>query len=125
MKNIEKYPNTKDALDAYNKLNSRESFETWLKLEFEEPIEQSLLETAENLVKTWNGGHGYMDITDNMRSLSYAIEREKRKPIRNCDLYENSDEAFKGHQRAMDDYPLETNVDYDVWLFDKAKEGAK
>ena len=42
MKNIEKYPNTKDALDAYNKLNSRELFETWLELEFEETREQSV-----------------------------------------------------------------------------------
>ena len=42
MKNIEKYPNTKDALDAHNKLNSRELFETWLELEFEETREQSV-----------------------------------------------------------------------------------
>ena len=49
MKNIEKYPNTKDALDAYNKLNSRELFETWLELELEETREPSLLEAAEEL----------------------------------------------------------------------------
>ena len=46
MKNIEKYTNTKDALDAYNKLNSRELFETWLELELEETREQYLWEVA-------------------------------------------------------------------------------
>lgn len=29
MKNIEKYPNTKDALDAHNKLNSRRMSRKW------------------------------------------------------------------------------------------------
>ena len=48
MKNIEKYPNTKDALDAYNKLNSRELFETWLELELEETRVEWLYAKAGN-----------------------------------------------------------------------------
>lgn len=62
MKNIEKYTNTKDALEAYNKLNSRELFETWLELEFEEPSVPSLLEAAKAVVKEWyakNAGRFY------------------------------------------------------------------
>ena len=89
MKNIEKYPNTKDALDAYNKLNSRELFETWLELEFEETREQSLLEAAEAVIDEWY--HPQQNATclnylcEKIVDLKKAVEREKRKPIRNCD----------------------------------------
>ena len=89
MKNIEKYQNTKDALDAYNKLNSRELFETWLELEFEETRDPSLLETAEAVIDEWY--HPQQNATclnylcEKIVDLKKAVEREKRKPIRNCD----------------------------------------
>lgn len=42
MKNIEKYPNTKDALDAYNALDSKKvSFDAWLVCEYKEPRAQT------------------------------------------------------------------------------------
>ena len=42
-------------------------------------------------------------------------------PPRNCDLYSNFDDAFEAHQRALEDYPLETHIDYDIWMFETAK----
>ena len=54
MKNIEKYPNTKDALEAYNSLAFKTvSFDTWLECEFEEPRVSTLLEAAEAVMRTW------------------------------------------------------------------------
>lgn len=47
MKNIEKYPNTKGALDAYNALDSKTvSFDAWLVCEYKEPHAPTLEETA-------------------------------------------------------------------------------
>lgn len=89
MKNIEKYTNTKDALDAYNKLNSRELFETWLELELEETREQYLWEAAEAVIDEWY--HPQQNATclnylcEKIVDLKKAVEREKQKPIRNCD----------------------------------------
>ena len=54
MKNIEKYQNTKDALEAYNSLDSKTvSFDAWLVCEYEEPRVPTLLEAAQEVVKTW------------------------------------------------------------------------
>ena len=41
MKNIEKHPNTKDALEAYNNSVKNVPFDEWLELEYEEPREQT------------------------------------------------------------------------------------
>ena len=96
MKNIEKYTNTKDALEAYNKLNSRELFETWLELEYEEPLVPTLLDVAKEVVKTWYAKlpEGSIDrVRQSIVRLSSAIDREKRKPVRNCDKYRAAEEA--------------------------------
>ena len=51
MKNMEKYPNTKDALEAYAAYKGDSiggvPFERWLELEYAEPREPTLLEAAE------------------------------------------------------------------------------
>ena len=96
MKNIEKYTNTKDALEAYNKLNSRELFEKWLELEFEEPSVPSLLEAAKAVVKAWYAKlpeGSIARVGQSIVRLSSAIDREKRKPVRNCDKYRTAEEA--------------------------------
>ena len=96
MKNIEKYTNTKDALEAYNKLNPRELFETWLELEFEEPSEQTLLEAANAVVKAWYAKlpeGSIARVGQSIVRLSSAIDREKRKPVRKCDKYRTAEEA--------------------------------
>ena len=47
MKNIEKYPNTNDALAAYNALDLKKvPFGVWLECKFEEPRVTTLLEAA-------------------------------------------------------------------------------
>ena len=96
MKNYEKYTNTKDAMEAYNKLNPRELFETWLELEFEEPSAQTLLEAAKAVVKAWYAKLSEGSIARVEQSivrLSSAIDREERKPVRNCDKYRTAEEA--------------------------------
>ena len=104
MKNIEKYPSTKDALEAYNALGpGNMPFDKWLGCEYEEPRQLTLLEAAKELkglrdkaisscqtikLETWN---------DAIDRLSDAAEREGRKPVRNFDKYktaEEADEAF-------------------------------
>lgn len=87
MKNIEKYPNTKDALEAYNSLgDKRVTFAEWLECEYA----TTLLETATEMVCAWKEfKSGYRDparVSNSAGRLSEAIEREKSKPVRNCDV---------------------------------------
>ena len=50
MKNIEKFPRTNDALEAYNQSKSKDiPFEVWLELEYKEPHMQTLFEAAETV----------------------------------------------------------------------------
>ena len=46
MKNIEKYTNTKDALEEYNNSVKNVPFDEWLELEYKEPHERTLLAAA-------------------------------------------------------------------------------
>lgn len=97
MKNIEKYTNTKDALEAYNQPKSKiVPFEEWLECEYEEPRVQTLLEAAQEVVKTWYAKlpEGSIErVRQSIVRLSTAIEREKRKPVRNCDKYRTAEDA--------------------------------
>ena len=97
MKNIEKYTNTKDALEAYNQPKSKiVPFEEWLECEFEEPRVLTLLEAAKEVVKTWYAklpGGSIARVGQSIVRLSTAIEREKRKPVRNCDKYKTAEAA--------------------------------
>lgn len=98
MKNIEKYTNTKDALDAYNILDFKKvPFDIWLECEYEDPHLPTLLEAAEALVREW-----YRCDIDRcsferfIDRLSHAVECEKRRPIRNFDKYKTAEDAFYG-----------------------------
>ena len=97
MKNIEKYTSTKDALEAYNQPKSKNvPFDIWLQCEYEEPRVPTLLEAAKEVVKTWYAKlpEGSIDrVRQSIVRLSTAIEREKRKPVRNCDMYRTAEEA--------------------------------
>ena len=100
MKNIEKYPNTNDALEAYNALDLKKvPFDVWLKCEFEEPRVTTLLEAAQEVVKTWYAKlpeGSIVRVGQSIVRLSYAIEREKCKPVRNFDKYKTADDAHAG-----------------------------
>ena len=97
MKNIEKYTNTKDALDAYNQHKSNNvPFDKWLESEYEEPRKPTLLEAAEELKNVLKQKDiSLSDVAVAFSRLTAAIEREKRKPVRNCDKYKTADEASK------------------------------
>lgn len=100
MKNIEKYTNTKDALAAYNALGLNQvPFDTWLECDVEEPRVQTLLEAADEMVYAWKSEFkpGYSArVSKAIGRLSDAIERETRKPFRNCDKYGTVDDALEG-----------------------------
>ena len=114
MKNIEKYSNTKDALEAYNSLaNESIPFDEWLKSEYEEPSDLTLLEAAQEVVfevaqavvlsaapavvyDTWYSDlpkGTSMKIIVAIRHLAAAIAREKCKSIRNCDRFDTFEKA--------------------------------
>ena len=99
MKNIEKYTNTKDALEAYNQPKFKGvPFDEWLECEFEEPSVPSLLEAAKAVVKAWYAKMPEGSIArvgQLIVRLSSAIDREKRKPVRNCDKYRTAEEAHQ------------------------------
>ena len=103
MKNIEKYTNTKDALKAYNSLASKPiPFDKWLESEYEEPRVQTLLEAAQEVVKTWHAKlpeGSIVRVGQSIVRLSTAIDREKRKPVRNFDKYRTAKEAFAGFNK--------------------------
>ena len=122
MKNIEKYPNTNDALEAYNSLAFRTvSFDTWLECEFEEPRVPTLLEAAEELKGLWDKSISSCQSVkletwnDAIDRLSDAIEREKCKPVRNCDAF-SKDEVLK----MLEDRSF-SKEDTIEWLYGKAE----
>ena len=88
MKNIDKYPNTKDALDAYNNLKTKGvTFDEWIKCEYEETRRPSLLEAAEAVVleaskvvtTVWFANNSLAEVLRKICDLSAVIECEKLK----------------------------------------------
>lgn len=103
MKNIEKYTNTKDALEAYNALGpGNMPFDKWLGCEYEESCQLTLLEAAKELKGLWDKAISSCQSIkletwdDAIDRLSDAAEREGRKPVRNCDKYRTAAEARVG-----------------------------
>lgn len=96
MKNIEKYKETKDALEAWRQSVEGGvylSFDEWAQREYEAPRVPTLLEAAEAVVNEWYA----TDVSGgNIVNLKNAIAREKAKPVRNCDKYRTVAEASEG-----------------------------
>ena len=109
MKNIEKYTKTKDAIEAYNQLKSKNvPFDKWLELEFEEPREPTLLDVAEELKNVLKQKDiSLSDVAVAFSRLTAAIEREKRKPVRNCDKYNTVKDAMKAFSFMCDNTACE------------------
>lgn len=103
MKNIEKYHETKAALEAYNDIDFKKvPFDTWLELEYEEPREKTLLEAAEAVIDEWYYTQQNVtlnDIGEKIVDLKKAIARERMKPVRNCDKYKTGDEALMAFKK--------------------------
>lgn len=97
MKNIEKYPNTKDAMKAYNALDSKTvSFEAWLVCEYKEPHAPTLLKAANAATKAWFlhfPGDTLAPVTEAICNLASTIKRKKHNPVRNFGKYKTAEEA--------------------------------
>lgn len=100
MKNIEKYHETKAALEAYNKLDFKKvPFDIWLDCEYEESCAQTLLEAAEAVIDEWYYTQQNVtlnDLGEKIVDLKKAIASEKCKPVRNCDKYRTAKDALTG-----------------------------
>ena len=100
MKNIEKYHETKAAIEAYNHQKSKNvPFDVWLECDYEEPREKTLLEAAEAVTDEWYDMRQNINCNDIGKiivDLEKAIAREKAKPVRNCDKYKTAKDAFAG-----------------------------
>lgn len=100
MRNIERYPGTKEAIkawDAYHDGGGDMPFAAWAEQEYTEPSIPTLLEAAEAVANEW----WTMDTEPNVRhgkiaDLEDAIAREKAKPVRNFDKYKTSKKACDG-----------------------------
>ena len=123
MKNIEKYPNTNDALEAYNALDLKKvPFGVWLECKFEEPRVTTLLEAAQEVVKTWYAKipeGSLARVGQSIVRLSTAIEREKRKPVRNCDVLSKEEVLEMLEDRSF------SKEDTIEWLYAEAKGETK
>ena len=115
MKNIEKYTNTKAALEAYNSIISKNvpfdvknvPFDVWLECEYEEPPKPTLLEAAKAIVKIVPSTP--TSVKRNLfRELRLAVEREKAKPVRNCDKYKTAKDAFAGFNKMCEEKKCST-----------------
>ena len=119
MNNIEKYPNTKDALAAYNALDLKKvPFDVWLECEFEEPRVPTLIKAAQEVVKAWYAKipEGSLDrVGQSIVRLSTAIEREMRKPVRNCDVLSKDEVLEMLKDRSF------SKEDTIEWLYGKAE----
>lgn len=139
MTNIEKYKETKDALEAYDSLDSkRVPFDIWLECEFEATRKPTLLEVAQEVVTAWraDGCVGVLEaVRKRVADLADAIAREKRKSVRNCDRYRTAEEAFGALMKFCNGTcsacPFRENINNGVscfftWLYAEAnKEEAK
>ena len=108
MKNIEKYHESKDALNAYNSIISKKvPFDVWLECEYKEPPKPTLLEAAEAIVKIVPSTP--TSVKRNLfRELRLAVEREKAKPVRNCDKYKTTKDAFAGFNKMCEEKKCST-----------------
>lgn len=135
MTNLEKYRITEDAVKAWNEYSSGKGIylclDDWLKEEYVEPHEPTLLEAAEAVAKAWNsdGHNGILAVIANkIGVLSDAVVREKAKPVRNCDKL-TSDEASEAYNSMCRSHRCE-ECDFDKgdgrkgcivrWLYSRA-----
>ena len=136
MKNIEKYKETRDALEAFrawykDHKHSVLTMSGWLEKEYEAPPPPTLLEAASDAVDTLAGDvvKGWYKANDTfvekMRVLRSAIASEKLRPVRNCDKFATQEEAVAEFMKICD-RECEPYKDVVTWLYEKAdKEKAK
>ena len=104
MKNIEKYPNTNDALEAWKNVEGAMPFSLWLEREHVAPREPTLLEAAEKICNVlyhirMNVGSSTTLSYSEVDELKAVVDREKRKPMRNGDVYKTAEEMRKAFDK--------------------------
>ena len=127
MKNIEKFPRTNDALEAWRQSVEGGvylSFDEWAQREYEAPRVPTLLEAVEAVVDEWwitNPNVSHRKIAD----LENAIAHEKAKPVRNCDRFATQEEAAAEFMKLCES-GRELFEDIVKWLYEEAdKEKTK
>ena len=112
MKNIEKYHETKAAIEAYNHQKSKNvPFDVLLECEYEEPREQTLLEAADAVIDEWYYTQQNVtlnDLGEKIVDLKKAIKREKANLVRNCDKYRTAKDAFAGFNKMCEEKKCST-----------------
>ena len=107
MKNIDRFTSTKDALETYKKLDFKKvPFDIWLECEYEDPREKTLLEAAEAVTDEWYDMQQNIncnDIGEIIVDLKKAIDRERMKPVLNCDKYRTAKDALAGFNKMCSD----------------------
>lgn len=121
MKNIEKYPDTNDTLDAFRAYMEK-------KYETPPPPPPTLLEAAEAVKNEWYTTFPNVmpdTLCEKIVDLENAIAREKSKPVRNFDRFATQEEAVAEFMKLCD-RECEPYKDVVTWLYEKAdKEKAK
>lgn len=139
MNNAEKYPNTKEALEAWRMYGDRggnEPFDLWLSLDAD--VAPTLLEAAERLIIEYVNDWQLKGIKTIrcMEDLREAVKSERAKPVRNVDRYATEEEAMNAYNkmckgRCCDECPFNALHDNNYlcqikWLYAEAdKEVAK
>lgn len=125
MKNIERYPNTEDALGAFREWykdhrNSVLTMSGWLEAEYEAPPQPtlSLLEAAEAVVDEWWASDADNVSTQKIVDIENAIAREKAKPVRNFDRFATQEEAVAEFLKICDK-ERELCEDVVAWLYEE------
>lgn len=104
MRNVEKYRDTNNALEAWRKSvegGVNLSFDEWAQREYEAPLPPTLLDAASDavgalasdVVKGWYKADETFG--EKLRVLRSAVAREKSRPVRNCDKYKTAEEAYE------------------------------
>lgn len=112
MTNLEKYRDTRNALEAYaayrNERIGGVPFDIWLHQEYVAPREPTLLEVAEKAVEAY-GLDPDCQLTDlRIDDLREAVARERQKPQRNCDVYATAEEAVNSYVSFCHDQTCKT-----------------
>ena len=110
MKNIEKYKETKDALEAFrawykDHKHSVLTMSGWLEKEYEAPPPSTLLEAAEAVADEWYTTFPNVmpdTLCEKIVDLANSIAREKANPVRNCDRYRTVEEAWNAFIKMCD-----------------------
>lgn len=113
MKNIEKHPNTEDALEEYKrfkdgwKYGAPPSFEEWCGGDYVPPHPPTLIGVAREILSRIDSGYAIYRQED-IENLREAVRCEEAKGLRNCDvmtedeLVESVEGICRDHRKGGD-----------------------